>query len=134
QTRLQRVLARERLFVLVRLGRKMDTPAVRRSFPMKQVRPLVRVGDVVALGIPVLSEIVGDLDVQGAVGIGEALELDPEVLAHDAARAFAAHEVSAAERLRLTDRIRRKRGYAIGILLERSESRAEPHINVGMRL
>src|SRR5207302_5434925 len=50
-----------------------------------------------------------------------------------AARALAAHEVSAAERLRLARRIRRKRCHAIAILLEQSESRAEPHIDVGMR-
>ena len=95
QPRLQRARLLERLRILARLGREMDPPPVGRPFPMKQVRPFVRVRDVVALGIPVLAEIISHFDVQGPVGIGEALELDAELLAHDAARAFAADEIGA---------------------------------------
>ena len=87
---------------------------------MEQVRPFVRIGNVVALGIAVLGEIVGDLDVQGAVGIGEAFELDIEVFADDAARAFAADDVGAADRLVLAGGVGHMRGDAVGVLLERT--------------
>ena len=83
---------------------------------MEQVRPFVRIGDVVALGIAVLAEIVGDFDVQRAVRIGEALEVDAEVLADDAARAFTGDDVAAGDDLVLAGRIGDVRGHALGIL------------------
>ena len=49
---------------LPRVGRKMHAPAVGRAFPVEQVRPLHRVGNVVAVRIAVPAEIVGDLDVK----------------------------------------------------------------------
>ena len=97
QPRLQRVRPRKRGLVVLGRGRKMHPPAIRRALPVKQVRPFLGVGNVVALGIAVPAEIVGDLDVQGAVGIGETLELDAELLAYDAARSFGADEIGAGE-------------------------------------
>ena len=94
QLGLQELRPAQFLFGLVLPGREMYAPAVGRPLPMEQVRPLVGIGNVVALGVAVLAEIVGDLDVERAVGIGEALELDAEVLADDAARAFAADDDS----------------------------------------
>src|SRR5262245_11720066 len=101
----------------------MYAPAVRGTCPMNEVPPLLRVGDVVALGITVLPEIVGDLDVQGAVPIGETLELDAEILAHDAARAFAADEIAATDRFGFTCGIGHLRRHAVGVLRERGEGR-----------
>ena len=101
---------------------------------MEQVRPLVGIGDVVALGVAVLAEVVGDLDVQRAVGIGEALEVDAEVLADDAARALAADDVAAAEFLGLAAGIDDGGGDAVGVLLERGEVGRQPQVDVGMRL
>ncbi len=63
---------------------------------MEQVRPFVGIRDVVPLGVAVLAEVVGNFDVQRSIRIGEALEIDPEFLADDAARALAAHDVTAA--------------------------------------
>src|SRR6266545_3698732 len=105
EARLQRVRARDGIRVVAGRGGEMHAPAVRRPFPMEQVGPLVGIGDVVPLGIAMVTEIVGHLDVQRAIGVGEAFELDAELLADDAARAFAAHQEGAANRGFLARRI-----------------------------
>src|SRR5215207_9284809 len=99
----------------------MHAPAIWRAFPVEQVRPFVRVGNVVALGVAVLAKIVRDFDVERAVRIGESLELDVELLAHDAARSLAAYDIGALDFLRLSCRIGDMRGDAIGVLLEAGE-------------
>ena len=101
---------------------------------MEQVRPFLGIGDVVALGIAVLAEVVGDLDVQGAIGIGEAFELDVELLAHDAAGALAADQIGAGNRFGFARRIGHLRHHAVGVLGERGEGRGEPQIDVRVRL
>ncbi len=118
QPGLQRLGTRQRLLVFVLVGREMHAPAVGRTFPVKQVRPFVGIGDVVALGIAVAPEIVRDLDIQGAVRIGEALELDVEVLADDAARALAADQIRSTDVLGFTGGIGDLRGDAVGVLHE----------------
>ena len=102
--RLQDLGPHQRVFVRLRIGREMHAPAVGRPLPVEQVRPFLRVGNVVAVGIAVLAEIVGDLDVERAVVVGEALECDAELLAHDAARALAADEIAALDGLLLARR------------------------------
>ena len=112
----------------------MHAPAVRRAFPVKQIRPFRRVGNVIALGIAVTAEIVGDFDVQRAVVVGETLEGDAEVLAHDAAGALAADQIAALDRLLLASGIIHACRDAVGILLERDEFRRQAQVDVGMRL
>src|SRR5207253_4263891 len=65
--RLQRLGTLECLGFLARLGREMDAPAVGRPFPVKQVRPFVGIGDVVALGIRSEERRVGKENVRGVV-------------------------------------------------------------------
>jgi hypothetical protein len=134
QARLQRVQARDRLRIVPRGGWKMHAPPVGRAFPMKQVRPFLGVGDVVALRIPVAAEIVGDLDVERAIRIGEALEIDPKLLAHDAARAFAADDERARNRLGLAGFIDDFGDDAVGVLRESRKRRHQPQIDERMRL
>ena len=88
----------------------------------------------VAFGIAVLSEVVGHLDVQGAVGIGEAFELDVEILAHDAARAFGADQVAALDGLGFAGRVGHLRHDAIGGLAEGGEFGRQGGFDPGMRL
>jgi hypothetical protein len=101
---------------------------------MEQVGVFDRIGDVVALGVAVLLEVVGDLDVDGALGIGEALELEPEVLARDAAGAFGADEIGAGNRFGLARRIGHLRDHAVGALREAGERRRQVQLDIGMRL
>ena len=86
EPRLQRLRPLQLVLVVVDRGREMNAPAVRRALPVEQVGIFVRIGNVVALGVAVLAEVVGDLDVDGALRIGEALELDVE---HPSARCCA---------------------------------------------
>ena len=130
EPRLQRLGPGQRVGIVVLAGREMDAPALGRAFPVEQVRPFVGIGDVVAVGIAVPPEIMGDLDIEGAVGIGEALEGDAELLAHDAARALAADEIAAADRLAAG----RLGGDAVGILNKAGEARREPQIDQLVRL
>src|SRR5262245_39236527 len=51
---------RQVLRIFLRLGWEMHAPAFRRSFPMEQVRPLFRIGDVITIRISVALEIVRD--------------------------------------------------------------------------
>jgi hypothetical protein len=88
---------------------------------VKQVRPLDGIGNVVALGIAVPAEIVGDLDVERAIRVGESLELDIEVLADDAARALPADDVAPLDGFVLAGRIGDAGGDLVGRLLERGE-------------
>src|SRR4029434_7378229 len=76
----------------------------------------------------------GDLDVERTVRIGEAFELDAEVLADDAAGSFAAYDVAALDDLFLAGRIGDAGDHPIGILLERVERRAQAGIAQRMRL
>ena len=112
----------------------MHAPAVGRTLPVEQVRPFLGIGDVIALGIAVLPEVVGDFDIQGAVGIGEALEFDAELLAHDAACAFAADEIGAANDFRFAGRAGHLRRHGVGALGECRKRRRQPQVDVGMRL
>ena len=63
EPRLQRLRALQLVLVVVDRGREVDAPAVRRALPVEQVGVFDRVGNVVALGVAVLAEVVGDLDV-----------------------------------------------------------------------
>ena len=65
--------------------------------------------------------------------IGETLERDAEVLAHDAARALAADKIAPGDRLRLAGRIDDMRHHAVGILREARKSRRQPQVDAGMR-
>src|SRR5215471_472002 len=110
----------------------MHPPAIRRSLPVEQVRPFGGIGNVVAFRIAVAAKVVGNLDVQGEVRIGEALELD--VLAHDAARALGTDDIRARDVLGLAGRIDEIRDNAIAALLESRECGRQAQIDVGMRL
>ena len=118
----------------LRPGREMHAPPIMRPAPVEQVRPLGRVGDVVALGETVAAEVIGHLDVESALGLGEALELDVEVLAHDRAGALAADEIAALEHLALAGLVVSQRGDAVGALLEAGELGRQPHVDVGVGL
>ena len=134
QALLQRLGTLQLGLVVLDVGGEVDAPAVRRALPVEQVGVFDRVGDVVALGVAVLGEVVGDLDVDGALGIGEALEFEAEVLARDAARAFAAHQIAAADRLRLACGVLHLRQHAVAVLREARELSRHPHIDQRMRL
>src|SRR5215510_13352993 len=134
QPRLQRLWPLQRFGIVLWRRWKVHAPAVGRALPVKQVRPFVRVGDVVSLGVAVLAEIVGDLDVERAVRIGEALELDAEVLADDAAGAFTAHDIAALDDLLFAGRIADAGDHAVGVLLEGVEGRAQAKVDQRMRL
>ena len=84
--------------------------------------------------VAVAREIVSDLERQRAVGIGEALELDVEVLADDAARAFAAHDVAPGDLFLLARRVLDERGDAVAVLLEAGEHGRHAHVDQLMGL
>src|SRR5262249_56304754 len=98
------------------------------------VRPFDGIRNVVALRIAVAAEVVGNLDVQGEVGVGEALEVDAEVLAHDAAGAFGADQIGARDALRFTGRIDDMGDDAAAVLLEMLEGGWQAQIDARMRL
>ena len=131
---LQRFRPHQFKLVGARIGRKVYAPAVGRAFPVKQVRPFRRIGNVIALGIAVPAEVVGDFDVQGAVVVGETLERDAEVLAHDAARAFAADQIAALDGFLFAGGVFHARPHAVGVLREGDEFRRQAQVDIGMRL
>src|SRR5215831_2466312 len=112
----------------------MHPPAIRRSLPVEQVRPFGGIGNVVAFRIAGAAKVVGDLDVQGEVRIGEALELDVEVLAHDAARALGTNDIGTCDLLGLGGLINKIRDNAIAVLLESRERGRQAQVDVGMHL
>ena len=112
----------------------MHAPALRRALPVEQVRPFLGIGNVIAVRIAVPLEIVRHFDVQRAVGIGEALELDPALFAHDAARAFAADDIAAAQGLLLARFVFDDGGDAVRILAEPGKGRPHPDHDQRARL
>ena len=111
--------------IVVDIGREMHAPALR-LHPLEQVRPLARVRQVVAVGVTVvLGEVVAHGHSQGALGIGIAFELDVQRLAHDAARAFRAHDKAAGDPPLAACFVGDHRGYAPGILREALERRSD---------
>ncbi len=134
QAGLHRLRPREVLLVFVGIGREMDAPAVRRPFPVEQIGILDRVGDVVALSETVPGEVVGNFDVERALGIGEAFELHAGFLARDAARAFRAREIAARDRFRLAGRIGHLDGHSVRRLAKACEAGRHPHVDERMRL
>ena len=116
QAFLHRLGRHQRVGILVRLGRKMNAPALRRTLPVEQVRPFLRIGNVVAIGIAVPAEIIGHFDIQRAVGIGEAFEFDATFLAHDAARAFGTDDVATLQGFAFARLVLDKGRHAVGVL------------------
>ena len=80
------------------------------------------------------AEIIGDFDVERAIGIGEALELDAELLAHDAARTLPAHQIAASDRLVLAGCVDDMGNHTVGALLERGELGCKAHVDIRVRL
>ena len=80
------------------------------------------------------AEIIGDFDVERAIRIGEALELDAELLAHDAARTLPAHQIAASDRLVLAGCVDDMGNHTVGALLERGELGCKAHVDIRMRL
>src|SRR5215472_10571525 len=111
----------------------MHPPAVWRPLPVKQVGPFGGIGNVVAFRIAMAAEIVGNLNVQGEVRIGEALELDAEVLAYNAARAFGTDDIGSRNVFGLTGRIDKIGDDAGTILLETRERARQAQVDAGMR-
>src|SRR5882672_6109814 len=90
--------------------------------------------NVIALRIAVAAEVVGDLDVQGEVGIREALELDRKVFAHDAARTLSADQIVARDALGLAGRIDGTGEDAGTVLFKTREAGRQSQVDAGMRL
>src|SRR6185437_7171388 len=112
----------------------MHAPAIGRAAPMEQVRPLDRVGDVVALRIAQRVKVGACLDVESTVGISEALELDIELLSEDAACAFAADDVRTGDFFLAAIFAFDRSDAAIGILAEAYEGGVEAELDQLMRL
>src|SRR5262249_9356537 len=125
---------KDNLLVLGFRYREVHPPTVRWPLPMKQVRPFGRVGNVVTFRVTVLPEVVGDLNIQGEVRIREPLELDVEVLAHDAAGALSADDEGASDRFGFARRVDDVGDDARAVLLEPREGGGEAQVNVGVRL
>src|SRR5215472_16313707 len=84
---------------LVKAHRHHQSIDAGRSLPrdLEQVVPLDRIGNVVAVRVASLREVVGRADDHEALGPGEALELDAGLAAHRAARTVRADQVAAAD-------------------------------------
>jgi hypothetical protein len=96
---------------------------------VKQIGPFFRIGNVIAVGITVLPEVISDFDVERLVGIGEPVELDAKFLAHDAARTFRTHNIAAAKGFALCVRVLNESLNAARILREPDEIRPHAHVN-----
>ena len=121
QLRLDEFVAEDFFRRVIDIGRKVHAPAFRLR-PFEQVGPLLRVGEVIAVGVTViLVEIVANGDGQRAFGVGVALELDAERFAHDAAAAFGADDVTAADGLFIAGGIGDDGFDAVAVLRERHE-------------
>ena len=79
-----------------------------------------------------VAELIGDLDVERTLGLGEALELDAEILADNRARAFRADEIAAFNRLALAGLVEEASRDAVGLVLEALEGGAEANHDFGM--
>ena len=88
---------------LVQLDRDHQPVDPRRAFPgdLEQIVPLDRIGDVVAVGVAGLREIVGRADDHETFTVGEPFELDTDALAHGAARPVGTDQVATRDPLAL---------------------------------
>ncbi len=89
----QRPVAVERF---VRTQRHHQAVNARRPLPrnLEEVVPLLRIGDVVAIGVAVRGEIIWRADNHAAFRIGEALKLYADRLANRAARSVGPDEIA----------------------------------------
>src|SRR5262245_42099188 len=112
----------------------MHAPSFRWSLPMEQVRPLLRIGDVLTMRISVAPEIVRDFDIQCAVGIREPLEFDIEILPDDAACTFCADDVAAADVFLLAGLVFDQGCDAVRVLGEAGKRRSHSYFDHGIGL